>query len=370
MKKQYDYLIVGSGLSGSTMARLLLDAHKKVLVIEKRNEVGGNIATKEIDGIDVHIYGPHIFHTSDEFAWSFFNKYASVYPFINEPLANFHGEIYHMPFNMYTFHALWGVNTAEEAKAKIEEEVKKENITNPKNLEEQALSMVGRTIYTKLIKEYTEKQWGRDCKDLPASIIKRLPLRYEWNNNYFNDVYQGQPKGGYTSFINRLLEGVEVKTGIDYLSDKSYFDSLADKIIYTGRLDEYFAFSLGHLEWRSLRFEVETKQVDDYQHNAVVNYTSHDVAYTRITEHKHFDPNCKNHHSTILSYEYPDTFLEGKIPYYTVNDERNSNLAKEYKNLAKTFSNVYFLGRLANYAYFDMDDTIIEAKKLFDSLQK
>ncbi len=365
---KYDYLIVGGGLSGASIARMLFEANKSVLVVEKRNEVGGNIATKVIDDIVVHSYGPHIFHTSDEFAWSFFNKYAEVYSFINEPLANFKGEIYRMPFNMNTFHALWGVNTPEEAKAKIEEEVKRENIVEPKNLEEQALSMVGRTIYSKLIKEYTEKQWGRDCKDLPASIIKRLPLRFEYNNNYFNDIYQGEPKGGYTVFIESLLKGIEVRLGVDYLANKNELDALVDKIIYTGRLDEYFAFSKGHLDWRSLRFETEKMDIDDYQHNAVVNYTSHEVPYTRITEHKHFDPNCINHHSTVITYEYPDKFVEGKIPYYSINDERNIALASTYKEMAKSLKNVSFLGRLANYAYYDMDDAIIEAKRLFDRL--
>ncbi len=366
--KKYDYLIVGSGLSGSAIARLLTDAGKKVLVVEKRNEIGGNIATKTIDDIVVHLYGPHIFHTSDDYAWKFFNRYAKVYPFINEPLANYHGEIYHMPFNMNTFHELWGVNTPEEAKAKIDEEVKREGIVTPRNLEEQALSMVGRTIYTKLIKEYTEKQWGRSCKELPTSIIKRLPLRFEWNNNYFNDLYQGEPEGGYSAFIENLLNGIEVRLNADYLKNKKELDSIADQIIYTGRLDEFFGFSLGRLDWRSLRFETETKPIDDFQHNAVVNYTSHDVAYTRITEHKHFDPQCKNHHSTIITYEYPDKFEEGKIPYYTINDDRNIKLANEYKTLARNLSNTHFLGRLANYSYFDMDDAIVEAKKLFDSL--
>ena len=368
--KKYDYLIVGSGLSGASIARMLFEAGKRVLVIEKRDEVGGNIATKVVDDIVIHTYGPHIFHTSDEFAWGFFNRYAEVYNFINEPLANYKGEIYHMPFNMNTFHALWGVNTAEEAKAKIEEEVKKENIEKPCNLEEQALSMVGRTIYSKLIKEYTEKQWGRDCKELPPSIIKRLPLRFEYNNNYFNDIYQGEVKGGFSAFIENLLKGIEVRLGIDYLEHKKELDALAERVIYTGRLDEYFSFSKGHLEWRSLRFETEKKDIDDYQHNAVVNYTSHDVPYTRITEHKHFDPDCPNHRSTIISYEYPDTFIEGKIPYYTINDEKNASLASSYKEMAKELPDVSFLGRLANYAYYDMDDAIIEAKKLFDKLMR
>lgn len=366
--KRFDYLIVGSGLSGSTIARLLTDAGKKILVIEKREQVGGNIATKEEDGIVIHLYGPHIFHTSDKFAWDFFNKYVETYDFVNEPLANYHGEIYHMPFNMNTFHELWGVSTTEEAKSIIKKEIEKEGIIAPKNLEEQALSMVGRTIYTKLIKEYTEKQWGRKCTELPVSIIKRLPLRFEWNNNYFNDIYQGQPKGGYSALINNLLSGIETRVGIDYLKNRDALNSLANRVIYTGRLDEFFDFSLGHLDWRSLRFETKTIDQNDFQHNAVVNYTSHEAPYTRIAEHKHFDPHCSNTHSTVITYEYPDTFEEGKIPYYTINDSKNIELANKYKDLAKALPNTYFLGRLANYAYYDMDDAIVEAKKLFEAL--
>ena len=366
----YDYLIVGSGLSGATMARLLTDEGKKVLVIEKRDEVGGNIATKNIDGIDVHVYGPHIFHTSDKGAWDFFCSHADVFPFINAPLAYYKGHYYNMPFNMNTFQQLWGVTTPEEAKKKIAEEVEKEGIKDPKNLEEQALSLVGRTIFETLVKGYTEKQWGRDCKDLPASIIKRLPLRFEYNNNYFNDIYQGQPRGGYTAFIENLLKGVEVKTGVDYLADKEKWDSLAERVIYTGRLDEYFGFELGHLDWRSLRFEVEKLDIPDFQHNAVVNYTDREPAYTRITEHKHFDPECPNKTSTIITKEYPDSFKEGKIPYYVVNDERNNALSEEYRKKAASLNGVYFLGRLANYKYFDMDDTIIEAFALHKRLSE
>ena len=369
MSKKYDYLIVGSGLSGATIARLLTDHGKKVLVIEARGEVGGNIATKLVDDIPVHVYGPHIFHTSYDDVWEFVNKYCEMLPFINSPLANYHGEIYHMPFNMNTFHELWGVNTAEEAKAKIAEEVAKENIKEPKNLEEQALSMVGRTIYTKLIKEYTEKQWGRDCKELPSFIIKRLPLRFEYNNNYFNDIYQGIPKGGFSVLVENLLKGIEVKLNTNYLKDKEHLDSLADKVIFTGRVDEFFNFKFGHLEWRSLRFEVEKLDMDDYQHNAVVNYTSHDVGYTRITEHKHFDNFKNNHHSTIITKEYPDSFEEGKIPYYTVNDEKNNALLAKYEEEANKLKNVIFLGRLAKYKYFDMDDAIKEAFNLMETLK-
>ena len=369
MEKKLDYLIVGSGISGATIARLLTDAGKKVLVIEARKAVGGNIATEVVEGIPVHVYGPHIFHTSFDDVWEFVNKYCEMLPFINSPLANYHGEIYHMPFNMNTFHELWGVNTPEEAKTKIAEEVEKENIKDPQNLEEQALSMVGRTIYTKLVKEYTEKQWGRDCKELPAFIIKRLPLRFEYNNNYFNDIYQGIPAGGFSVLVENLLKGIEVRLNTNYFSNREYFDSLADKIIFTGPIDEFFDFKYGELEYRSLKFEVEKLDVNDYQHNAVVNYTSHEVPYTRITEHKHFDSTVKNDHSTIITKEYPDSFEKGKIPYYAINDERNNSLYAKYEEEAKKSNNVIFLGRLAKYKYFDMDDSIKEAFNLFETLK-
>lgn len=368
MQKNYDYLIVGSGISGSTIARLLTDSGKKVLVIEAREQVGGNIATKLIDGIPVHMFGPHIFHTSYDDVWEFVNKYCNMLPFINTPLANFHGKIYNMPFNMNTFEQLWGVKTPEEAKAKIAEEVARENIKEPKNLEEQALSLVGRTIYQTLIKEYTEKQWGRDCKELPAFIIKRLPLRFEYNNNYFNDIYQGIPAGGFSKLIEGLLEGIEVRLNTNYFKNRAEFDLMADKIIFTGRIDEYFDFKYGTLEYRSLRFENELLPINDYQHNAVVNYTSHDVGYTRITEHKHFDSTVKNDYSTYITKEYPDKFEEGKIPYYVVNDEKNNSLLAKYESEVAKLQNVIFLGRLAKYKYYDMDDAIKEAFNLFEDL--
>ena len=368
--KLYDFLIVGSGISGSTIARLLSDCGKKVLVIDAREQVGGNIATKMIDDIPVHLYGPHIFHTSYEDVWSFVNKYCHMLDFVNTPLANYHGRIYNMPFNMNTFHQLWGVTTPEEAKAIIEAEIKKENIKEIKNLEDQALSLVGRTIYETLIKEYTEKQWGRKCNELPSFIIKRLPLRFIYDNNYFNDIYQGIPQGGFSVLIENLLKGIEVRLNTNYFDDRDYYNSLAEKVIFTGRIDEFFSFKYGKLEYRSLRFETERLMMDDYQHNAVVNYTSHDVAYTRITEHKHFDNTRGNHYSTIITKEYPDSYVEGKIPYYTINDEKNNSLYHKYEEDSKKLDNIIFLGRLAKYRYYDMDDAIKEAFNLFNELNK
>ena len=367
--KTFDYLIVGSGITGATLAYLLHQRGKKVLVLEKRGAVGGNVATRVEDDVIIHEYGPHIFHTSDERAWTFLNAHCEVYPYINTPLAFYKGKYYNMPFNMNTFHQLFGVDTPEQAKARIAEEVAKEGITDPKNLEEQALSLVGRTIYETLIHGYTEKQWGRKASELPASIIKRLPLRFEYNNNYFNDVYQGQVKGGYSVFIENLLQGIEVRRNTDFLADREGYLDLADKVIYTGRVDELFDFCYGHLEWRSLRFESEWKQVDEFQPMAVVNYTDKEPAYTRITEHKKFDPSCPNHHSTYVTYEYPDSFAEGKIPYYTVNDEKNMALANRYIELAKQQGSLILAGRLATYRYLDMDDALMEAFALAETLE-
>lgn len=368
-EKPFDYLVVGSGLSGSSIARMLTDAGKKVLVIEKRKRTGGNIATKTINDIVVHLYGPHIFHTDDEFAYSFYKSHCDSYPYKNEVLANYEGKLYHMPFNLTTFKELWGVKDALEAKAKIQEETEKEHIDEPKNLEEQALKLVGRTIYNTLISGYTEKQWGRACKDLPASIIKRLPLRFEENNNYFNDKYQAECVGGFSCLIDNLLKGIKVKTGVDYFASRNKFNSLANCVIYTGALDEYFKYNLGLLDYRSLHFNTKELKMSSFQGRAVINFTSKDVPYTRICEHKFFDPNCKNKESTIITYEYPDKFYKGKIPFYPINDEKNTKLATDYLLETKKLEpHVYFLGRLANYKYFDMDDTIIEAKKLFDRI--
>ena len=366
--ERYDYLIVGAGLSGATLAHALKQKGKRVLVVEKRGWIGGNVATETVDGVVIHSYGPHIFHTSDERAWKFFCDHAEVYPYVNTPMAFYRGKYYNMPFNMNTFHQLFGVDTPEQAKAVIAAEVEREGITDPRNLEEQALSLVGRTIYETLVKGYTEKQWGRKATELPASIIKRLPLRFEYNNNYFNDIYQGQPKGGYSAFVENLLEGIEVRVNTDYLAHKKELDALAEKTIYTGRLDEYFGFCLGHLEWRSLRFESEWLERDSFQEVAVVNYTDREPAFTRITEHKKFDPECPNRHSTYITREYPDAFEEGKIPYYTVNDARNSELAERYKALAAKEGRLFLAGRLATYRYLDMDDAILAALELADTL--
>lgn len=370
MKKQFDYLIVGAGLSGASLARELLDAGKKVLVIEKRNHIGGNIFTSNIYNIPVHVYGPHIFHTDKKEIFDYFNKYVETYPFINSPLAFFKGNYYHMPFNMNTFNELWGVKDIEEAKEIIEKETAPYKNKPINNLEEQALSLVGPTIYKTLIKGYTEKQWGRSCNELPSSIIKRLPLRFEYNNNYFNDPYQAMPKGGFTPFIENLLSGASILLEKDYLEDKEKYDNLADTIIYTGRLDEYFGFSKGRLEYRSLRFEVEILKEKSYQGNAVVNYTDNEPRYTRICEHKYFDPTLIDLDQTIITKEYPAQFKEGMIPYYTINDERNTKLAATYLAEASKLKNVYFLGRLATYRYLDMDDSIFEALSLAKHLLK
>lgn len=366
MNKKIDYLIVGCGLFGATCARLLADAGKTVLIIEKRNHVAGNIYTKKVNGIDVHVYGAHIFHTSNKDVWDFVNKYCEMKPFINSPLANYHGEIYHLPFNMNTFHELWDVNTPEEAKSIIDAEIKKEGIVNPTNLEEQALSMVGRSIYTKLIKEYTEKQWGRSCSELPSFIIKRLPLRFEYNNNYFNDTYQGIPSDGYTNLVKNIVKGIKIILKTDFLDDKKRFEQIANHIIYTGPIDEYFDYCYGQLEYRSLKFVNTFKNIVSFQNNAVVNYTSHDVAYTRIIEHKYFLD--KEFPYTIISEEYPDKWEIGKERFYTVNNDRNNKLYLKYSQLASQVPNITFGGRLGLYKYLDMDDTIEEAMKLVQKL--
>ena len=363
MEKKYDYLIVGSGLFGSTIANRLKKNNKKVLVIEKRYHIAGNVYTENIEGINVHKYGAHIFHTDYKDVWDYVNSFVEFNRYTNSPIARYKNEIYNMPFNMNTFSKIWNdVITPEDALRHINEE-KKEITGEPKNLEEQAISLVGRTIYEKLVKCYTEKQWNRDCKELPAFIIKRLPVRLTYDNNYFNDRYQGIPIGGYTKLVEKMLEGIEVQLNTDYLSNKEYFDSLAEKIVYTGPIDEYFNYSLGELEWRSLKFVNKTYDTDNYQGNAVVNYTSHDQEYTRSIEHKHFEFVIDNK-KTIVTYEYPKDYEKGLEKYYTVNDDKNNALADKYRELANKEKNVIFGGRLAEYKYYDMDDVIKRALEI------
>ena len=356
----YDYLVVGSGLYGAVFAREMENAGKRCLVLEKRDHIGGNIYTEEVDGIHVHKYGAHIFHTSNEEVWKYINKYADFNNYINSPVAVYGDELYNLPFNMNTFSKLWGIKTPSEAKAKIAEQIEDLHITEPKNLEEQALSLVGRDVYEKLIKGYTEKQWGRDCKDLPAFIIKRLPLRFTYNNNYFNDVYQGIPKGGYTQIIEKLLDGIDVMTDTDFFEYRKEHDNFK-KVVFTGMIDEYFDYKLGHLEYRTVRFETERVEEASYQGNAVVNYTAKEVPYTRIIEHKHFEPELEAEEPkdyTIISREYSTEWKPGIEPYYPVNDEKNSKLYEAYRELADKEENVIFGGRLGQYKYYDMDKVI------------
>jgi len=354
--KQYDYLIVGSGLYGSTFAYKAKQQGKKCLVIEKRPHFGGNIYCENTEGIIVHKYGAHIFHTSNQDVWNFVNSFVKFNHFINSPLANFKEKLYNLPFNMNTFYALWGTKTPEEAKAKIEDQRKKAGIANPQNLEEQAISLVGKDIYEILIKGYTEKQWGRKCTELPAFIIKRLPVRFTFDNNYFNDVYQGIPIGGYNQLINGLLNGIETKSNTDFFANREYFESLAVTIVFTGRIDEYFNYRFGKLEYRTVHFETELLDCDNFQGNAVVNYTEREIPYTRIIEHKHFEFGTQS--KTIISKEYPLEWQEGSEPFYPVNDQRNDTLYQQYKELADNETGVIFGGRLAEYRYYDMDKIV------------
>lgn len=357
----YNYLIVGSGLYGATIAQQAKKAGKSVLVIDKRPNVGGNIYTEKVEGINVHKYGAHIFHTNNKEVWDYVTSFVDFNRFTNSPVANYKGELYSMPFNMYTFNKMWGVVTPEEAAAKIEEQ-KKEITGEPKNLEEQAISLVGRDIYEKLVKGYTEKQWGRDCKDLPAFIIKRLPVRLTFDNNYFNALYQGIPIGGYTKLIEKMLEGIEVRLNVDYLENKEELDKLAEKVIYTGPIDAYFDYKLGTLEYRSVRFENEILDKPNFQGNAAVNYTDRETPWTRIIEHKWFefgkDENGNVLPKTVISREYSSEWKLGDEPYYPVNDAKNSTLYEQYKALAEAEDNVIFGGRLGEYKYYDMDKTI------------
>ena len=357
----YNYLIVGSGLYGATIAQQAKKAGKSVLVIDKRPNVGGNIYTEKVEGINVHKYGAHIFHTNNKEVWDYVTSFVDFNRFTNSPVANYKGELYSMPFNMYTFNKMWGVVTPEEAAAKIEEQ-KKEITGEPKNLEEQAISLVGRDIYEKLVKGYTEKQWGRDCKDLPAFIIKRLPVRLTFDNNYFNALYQGIPIGGYTKLIEKMLEGIEVRLNVDYLENKEELDKLAEKVIYTGPIDAYFDYKLGTLEYRSVRFENEILDKPNFQGNAAVNYTDRETPWTRIIEHKWFefgkDENGNDLPKTVISREYSSEWKLGDEPYYPVNNAKNSALYEQYKALAEAEDNVIFGGRLGEYKYYDMDKTV------------
>ena len=352
----YDYLIVGAGLYGAVFAREMTDKGKKCLVIDRRDHIAGNAFTQAVSGIQVHKYGAHIFHTSDREVWDYVNRFAEFNDFINSPIAIYKGERYNLPFNMNTFHQMWGVTTAEEAKEKIAGQIADLNIDQPKNLEEQALRLVGPDVYKKLVKDYTEKQWGRDCKDLPAFIIKRLPCRFTYDNNYFNDTYQGIPIGGYTAMVEKMLKGVEVRLNTDFAGFIKENPNIAQRILYTGCIDEYFGYRLGHLHYRSVRFETEELAMEDYQGNAVVNYTSWDQPYTRIIEHKHFE--FGKQPTTVISKEYSAEWKPGMEPYYPVNDEENSALYARYKALAEQEENVIFGGRLGQYKYYDMDKVI------------
>ena len=355
----YDYLVVGAGLFGAIFAREAKLKGKSVLVIDKRPNVAGNVYTEEIEGINVHQYGAHIFHTNNQRVWDYINQFAQFNRFTNAPVANYKGEIYSLPFNMYTFNKMWGVVTPQEAEAKIEEQRKAAGITEPKNLEEQAISLVGTDIYEKLIKGYTMKQWGRDCKDLPAFIIKRLPVRLTYDNNYFNALYQGIPMGGYTKMVENILEGVEVRLNVDYLEHREELDALAKKVIYTGPIDAYFNYQLGALEYRSVRFETEVLDMPNFQGNAAVNYTDTESPYTRIIEHKWFEFGTQP--KTVISKEYSSEWKLGDEPYYPVNDEKNSKLYQQYRDLAEKEQKVLFGGRLGEYRYYDMDAVIDSA---------
>ena len=357
--KKYDFLIVGSGLFGSIFAYEAKKRGKSCLVIDKRDHVAGNIYTKEVEGIQVHWYGAHIFHTSNPEIWQYINQFAEFNRYTNSPIARYQDEVYNMPFNMNTFHALWGVFTPKEAKQKIEEELQDVQIENPKNLEEQAIKLVGKTIYEKLVKGYTEKQWGKKATELPPFIIKRLPVRFTYDNNYFNDRYQGIPIGGYTQIIEKMLEGIPVRLNCDYFAEKEELDALAEKIVFTGPIDQFYAYQFGELEYRSLRFETEILEEENYQGNAVVNYTDYGVPYTRVIEHKHFE--FLQGGKTVITREYPDTWTKEKEPYYPVNDEKNNQLYQTYRNRAKQDQNIIFGGRLGQYQYYDMDKVILEA---------
>lgn len=369
---KYDYLVVGAGLYGAVFARQAADAGKKVLVVDKRDHIAGNIYTKKVEGINVHVYGAHIFHTDNKVVWDYVNRFCDFNRYTNSPIANFKGEIYSLPFNMYTFNEMWGVVTPKEAMQKIAEQSKEFGVTEPSNLEEQAISLVGRDIYEKLIKGYTEKQWGRSCDSLPAFIIRRLPVRFTYDNNYFNSKYQGIAVGGYTKMVENMLSGIEVRLNTDYLETREELDYIAEKVIYTGPIDAYFDFSLGTLEYRSITFETEVLDTPNFQGNAVVNYTDSEHPYTRIIEHKWFEfgkgeDGC-DLDKTVISREYSAEWKKGDEPYYPVNDSRNTELYAKYKELAKKEEKVIFAGRLGEYKYYDMDQVVAAALSMADKL--
>ena len=362
--KKYDYVIVGAGLYGAVFAHEAASKGKTVLVLEKRSHIGGNVYTEKVEGISVHKYGAHIFHTNNKEVWDYVNQFATFNRYTNSPVANYKGDLYSLPFNMYTFNKMWGVVTPGQAEEKIAEQ-KQEIQGEPKNLEEQAIALVGRDIYEKLVKGYTEKQWGRDCRELPSFIIKRLPVRYTFDNNYFNALYQGIPVGGYTKLVENLLEGIEVRLDTDYLAEKETYDAMAEQVIYTGPVDAYFGYSLGTLEYRSVRFEQEIMDISNYQGNAVVNYTDRETPWTRIIEHKWFefgkDENGKELPKTVISREYSSEWKPGDEPYYPVNDEKNNGLYEQYRQMADREEKVCFGGRLGEYKYYDMDAVILSA---------
>ncbi|ONI37646.1 UDP-galactopyranose mutase [Candidatus Epulonipiscium fishelsonii] len=357
--KKYDYLVVGAGLFGAIFAYEANKIGKKCLVIDKRSHMGGNIYCENIDGINVHKYGAHIFHTSNKQVWDYVNQFVEFNNYINAPIAIYKDELYNLPFNMNTFYQLWKIKTPEEAKLKIKEQVLQSNIKNPTNLEEQAISLVGEDIYKKLIKGYTEKQWGKSAKELPAFIIRRLPVRFTFDNNYFNDIYQGIPIGGYNVLIEKLLQGIEVQLNVDFFKDRVNLENIANKIVFTGMIDKFYDYKFGKLEYRGLRFEQKTLNIENYQGNAVVNFTEYEIPYTRIIEHKHFEK--VKSESTIITEEYPVQWTEDKEPYYPINDENNNNKYLKYKNLSNKDNNIIFGGRLGNYQYYDMDKVIEEA---------
>lgn len=370
--EKYNYLVVGAGLYGATIAQQLHEKGKNVLVVDKRPNIAGNVYTEKVEGINVHTYGAHIFHTNNLTVWDYVQRFATFNRFINSPVANYKGELYSLPFNMYTFNKMWGVVTPEEAAAKIEEQKKEAGIAEPKNLEEQAISLVGHDIFEKLVKGYTEKQWGRDCKDLPAFIIKRLPVRLTFDNNYFNALYQGIPVGGYTKMVENMLEGIEVRLNEDYLEKKPEYDAIAEKVIYTGPIDAYFDYCLGYLEYRSVRFENELLDRPNFQGNAAVNYTDRETPWTRIIEHKWFefgkDEDGNDLPKTVISREYSSEWKPGGEPYYPVNDKKNGELYKRYKELAEKEEKMFFGGRLGEYKYYDMDQVIAAALKKGEKL--